>query len=197
MLRLAQPRREVLDRALLVGEEHEHVHARDLARPRHPRRRSPRPRRARPPEQKAGRGSGRGLQQVAASDPTSRPVVVVRFISAPSRLGRVIAIRLKTRDRVAPERPRVEVPAVGADGEPSWLRSRPAREHSPAVAAPGQAAARAATSGSRTPESALRLKTSTAPDLNAAAYTLAPSDETATPSGALNARPSEQPTAST
>ena len=49
----------------------------------------------------------------------------------------------------------------------------------------------------RAPDSPLRLNTSSAPETNAVAYTLAPSGETARPSGALNARPSEQPTAST
>jgi len=64
--------REVLDRALLIGQKQQHVHARDLRRrrraglwPRRGRRRGG----GAPAEQDPGSDDGRRLQQVAAGDP--------------------------------------------------------------------------------------------------------------------------------
>ena len=67
MLRSRPAAREVLDRALLVGQEDEHVHAAQ------PAAGGARPVPAAdgggsPAEQDAGRGDGRGLQQLAAGD---------------------------------------------------------------------------------------------------------------------------------
>ncbi len=87
------PRREVLNRPLLIGDEEDHVHARRLGRgltPAGPLRRPG----ARAADQEAGRRRGGALEQVAAGDAALRPFVGAHWLS-PLRLKATTALLLK------------------------------------------------------------------------------------------------------